>query len=60
MIQTVKKSTCNEGDLRLITGSGRSPGERNGNHSTILAWRISWTEEHGGLQYMRSPRVGHD
>ena len=29
-------------------------------HSSILAWRISWTEEPGGLQSMRSQRVGHD
>ena len=30
------------------------------NHSSILAWRISWTEEPGGLQSMGFPRVGHD
>ena len=29
-------------------------------HSTILAWRIPWTEEPGGLQSMRSQRVRHD
>ena len=29
-------------------------------HSSILAWRIPWTEEPGGLQSMRMPRVGHD
>ena len=29
-------------------------------HSSILAWEISWTEEPGGLQSMRSERVGHD
>ena len=28
--------------------------------SSILAWRISWTEEAGGLESMRSQRVGHD
>ena len=28
--------------------------------SSILAWRISWTEESGGLQSMGSQRVGHD
>ena len=27
-------------------------------HSSILAWRIPWTEEPGGLQSMRSQRVG--
>jgi len=28
--------------------------------SSILAWRIPWTEKSGGLQTMRSQRVGHD
>ena len=29
-------------------------------HSSILAWRIPWREEAGGLQSMGSQRVGHD
>ena len=29
-------------------------------HSSVLVWRIPWTEELGGLQSMGSPRVGHD
>ena len=29
-------------------------------HSSILAWRIPWTEEPGGLQSMGSQRVGQD
>ena len=29
-------------------------------HSSILAWKIPWTEEPGGLQSMGSQRVGHD
>ena len=28
-------------------------------HPSILAWRIRWTEETGGLQFMGSQRVGH-
>ena len=28
-------------------------------HSSILAWKIPWTEEPGGLQSIRSQRVGH-
>jgi hypothetical protein len=28
-------------------------------HSSILAWKISWAEEPGGLQFMGSQRVGH-
>ena len=29
-------------------------------HSSILAWRIPWTEEPGGLQFTGSQRVRHD
>ena len=29
-------------------------------HSSTLAWKIPWTEEHGGLQSMGSQRIGHD
>ena len=29
-------------------------------HSSILAWKIPWTEEPGGLQSIGSPRVRHD
>ena len=29
-------------------------------HSSIIAWRIPWTEEPGGLQSMGSQTVGHD
>ena len=29
-------------------------------HSSVLVWRIPWTEEPGGLQSMGSQRVGHD
>ena len=34
--------------------------EGRATHSNILAWRIPWTEEPGGLQSMESQRVGHD
>jgi len=29
-------------------------------YSSILVWRIPWTEEPGGLQFMESQKVGHD
>ena len=29
-------------------------------HSSIVAWRVPWTEEPGGLQFIGSQRVGHD
>ena len=45
----VKNLPANAGDVGLIPGSGGSPGEGNGTHSSILAWEISWTEEPGRL-----------
>ena len=45
-----KESACNAGDLGSIPGSGRSSGEGMAIHSSILSWRILWTEEPGGLQ----------
>ena len=53
-------SACNVGDLGSVPGSGRSPGEGNGNPLSILAWEVPWTEEPGGLQSMWSQRVGHN
>ena len=45
-----KESTHNAGELGSISGSGRSPGEGNGNpYPSILAWRILCTEKTGGL-----------
>ena len=39
---------------------GRSPGRKWSTHSSMLAWRIPWSEEPGGLQSTGSQRVGHD
>ena len=33
--------------------------EEMATHSSIIAWKIPWTEEPGGLQSMRSQRLGH-
>ena len=49
-----KESACHAWDLGSIPGSGRSPAERNGNPLCILALKISWTEEPGGLQSIGS------
>ena len=35
-------------------------GEGHGNHSSILAWRIPWTEDPGELESMESQRFGHN
>ena len=56
----VKNLHANAGDAGSISGSGRYPGERNGNQLSILAWEIPWMEEPVRLQSMGSLRVGHD
>ena len=48
----VKVSACNAVDLGVIPGLGRSLEKEMAPHSSILAWRIPWTEEPGGLQSM--------
>ena len=40
------------GDMGSIPRSGGSPGEGNAIHSSILIWKIPWTEEPGKLQSM--------
>ena len=55
-----KESACREGDTGSIPGSGRSPGEGNTTHSSILAWRMPRTEKPGGLQSTGSQRVRCD
>ena len=59
----VRNSLANAGDIRDVVRSlgGEDPlkGE-TATHSSILAWRIPWTEEPGGLQSKVSQRVGHD
>ena len=49
-----KESACCAEDLGSIPELGRSSGEGNGYHSSILAWRIPWTEEPGRLQSTES------
>ena len=56
----VKASACNEGDLGSIPGLGRPLEKEMATHSSILAWKIPWREEPGGLQSMGWQRVGHD
>jgi len=48
------------GDLVLIPELRRSPGEGNGNHSSILARRITWIEEPGGLSVSDCKEVRQD
>ena len=52
-----KPNWCYSEVLNMYSGSD---GEGNGNHSSILTWRIPWTEEPCKLQSMGSQRAGHD
>ena len=49
-----KESACNVGDLGLIPGFERSPGEESGNSPQYSCLEIPWTEEPGRLQSMGS------
>ena len=56
--QTIgKESACNLGDLGLIPESRGSPEKGMATHSSIIAWRIPWTEEPHGLQSLRLQRT---
>ena len=55
----VRNSPANAGYTGSIPGSGRFPGEGNGNSLSILAWEIPGLEEAGRLQSMGSQRVRH-
>ena len=63
VVLVVKYHPTNAGNIRNVDSIpwlGRPPGEGMTTHSSILAWRISWTEEPDGLQSMGSQRVRHD
>ena len=50
-----KESSCNTGDTGLNLGREDPLEKEMATHSSILAWRILWTEEPGRLQSVRSP-----
>ena len=45
VVKNVPANTRDTGYMGSIPGSGKSPGEGNGSHSSILAWKIVSTEE---------------
>ena len=55
-----KASVCNAVDQGLTPGSGRSPGEGNGNPLQYSCLENPWTEKPGRLQSMGLQRVRHD
>ena len=58
--QTVKNLPAMQKTWVLSLGREDTLEKRMSTPSSILAWRIPWTEEPGGLQSMDSQRVGHD
>ena len=55
-----KKSAYSAGDQVQSLGQEDTLEKGIATHSSILAWRILWTEEPGGLQSMGSQTMGHD
>ena len=60
MAQKVKNLPAMQ-ETRVLSLGQKDPLEKGiATHSSILAWRIYWTEESGRLQSMGSQRVGHN
>ena len=60
MAQTVKNLPAMQ-ETQVRSLGGKDPLQKEmANQSSILAWRIPWTEEPNGLQSMGSQRVGHN
>ena len=60
MAQRLKRLPAMKETWVRSLGREDPPEKEMATHSNILAWRIPWTEEPGGLQSMGSQRVGHD
>ena len=52
----VKNPPANAGDTVLIPGSAKAPRDEHATHSSVLAWKITWTEDPGGLWYTGSQK----
>ena len=59
MAQTVKNPPAMQETWVPSLGQEDPLEEEMATHSSILAWRIPWTEKLSGLQYMGSQRVRH-
>ena len=56
MVKNVPASAGDVRDVNSIPGSGRSLEEDTATHSSVLAWRVPWSEEPGRLQSMGSQK----
>ena len=57
VVENLPANAVDTGDAGSIPALGRSPKGRKATHSSIFAWRISWTEEPGGLQSTESQKI---
>ena len=55
-----KESVCTVGDPGSVPSRENTPEKEMATHSSILVWKIPWTEKPGGLQSMELQGVGHD
>ena len=60
MAQTVKNMPAMQETRVQSLGREDPPEKGMATHTSVLAWRIPWTQEPGRLQFMGSQRVGHD
>ena len=60
VVQTVKSLPVIQETWVQSLGHEDPLEKETATHYSILAWRISWTQEPGGLQYMELQRVVHD
>ena len=61
VVQTVQKNLPAKQEIQVhFLGQENTLEKGMAAHSSTLAWRIPWTEEPGGLQSVRSQRVGHN
>ena len=59
MVKSLPASTRDTGYMGSILGQEEPLEKEMATHSTILAWKILWTEALGRLQFMESQRVRH-
>ena len=59
MVKDPPANARDAADSGLTPGLGRSPEEKMATHSSILAWKIPWTEAPGELQSMGLQRIRH-
>ena len=53
MVKNLSANVGDAGDVGLIPLLGRSLEKEMGTHSSILTWKIPWSEESGGLQSLK-------